>query len=93
MASRKQTEFHEVARKKGWRLVDIGERWGVSERQMSRIANRPTQKDLDAAHGLPKNDFGGQHAKPDIKFKEVRKISNLCPGKKQGGSISAVGRR
>lgn len=53
MASRKQTVFHEVARRKGWRLVDIGERWGVSERQMSRIANRPTQKDLDAVNGLP----------------------------------------
>ena len=53
MASRKQTEFHTIAREKGWRLVDIGERWGVSERQMSRIANNPSQKDLDAAHGLP----------------------------------------
>jgi len=47
------TEFHLIARKKGWRLVDIGERWGVKERQMSRIANNPTRKDLDAVEGLP----------------------------------------
>lgn len=48
------TRFHQIATEKGWRLVDIGQRWGVSERQMSRIANNPTQKDLDAAKGLPR---------------------------------------
>ncbi|KXS54120.1 MAG: hypothetical protein AWU57_1511 [Marinobacter sp. T13-3] len=53
MTSKKQTTFHKIAREKGWRLVDIGERWGVGERQMSRIANRPTRKDLDAVIGLP----------------------------------------
>jgi len=53
MTSKKQTTFHKIARDKGWRLVDIGERWGVGERQMSRIANRPTRKDLDAINGLP----------------------------------------
>jgi hypothetical protein len=49
------TNFHQVAREKGWTLVEIGERWGVSERQMSRIANNPSRKDLDAVQGLPAN--------------------------------------
>ncbi|ROQ48631.1 hypothetical protein EDB94_0265 [Marinobacter sp. 3-2] len=47
------TAFHQAAREKGWTLVEIGQRWGVSERQMSRIANNPSQKDLDAVRGLP----------------------------------------
>jgi len=53
MATRRMTDFHKIARKKGWTLVEIGQRWGVSERQMSRIANNPSKKDLDAAQGLP----------------------------------------
>jgi len=56
MTSKRQTEFHKIARAKGWRLIDIGERWDVGERQMSRIANRPTQKDLDAVTGLPRKE-------------------------------------
>lgn len=55
MTGRKMTDFHQVAREKGWTLVEIGERWGVSERQMSRIANNPSRKDLDAVQGLPAN--------------------------------------
>ena len=53
MATRTMTAFHQAARDKGWTLVEIGQRWGVSERQMSRIANNPSQKDLDAVRGLP----------------------------------------
>jgi hypothetical protein len=53
MTGRKMTAFHQAAREKGWTLVEIGQRWGVSERQMSRIANNPSQKDLDAVQGLP----------------------------------------
>lgn len=49
----KMTFFHEIAREKGWTLVEIGQRWGVGERQMSRIANNPSKKDLDAVRGLP----------------------------------------
>jgi len=56
MSSKKETEFHKKAKEKGWFLERIGERWGVSVRQMSRIANRPTQKDLDAVNGLPPSD-------------------------------------
>lgn len=52
MAGRRQTEFHKIAREKGWQLVEIGERWGVGERQMSRVANNPSQKDLDATSGV-----------------------------------------
>jgi hypothetical protein len=53
MAGRKMTAFHQIAREKGWTLVEIGQRWGVSERQMSRVANNPSHKDLDAVRGLP----------------------------------------
>ncbi|HEB56634.1 MAG TPA: hypothetical protein ENI98_10085 [Gammaproteobacteria bacterium] len=56
MAGIKKTVFHKIAKEKGWRLIDIGNRWGVSERQMSRIANSPTQKDIDAVTGLSVND-------------------------------------
>ncbi|MCF6256186.1 MAG: hypothetical protein L3K25_07775 [Gammaproteobacteria bacterium] len=56
MASNKKTVFHKIAKEKGWRLIDVGDRWGISERQMSRIANKPTQKDIDAVTGLPVND-------------------------------------
>lgn len=53
MTARKLTNFHKVAREKGWILVDIGKRWNLGERQMSRLANNPKQKDLDAVAGLP----------------------------------------
>lgn len=56
MTGIKMTEFHQIARNKGWRLVEIGKRWSVSERQMSRVANNPSQKDLDAVRGLPTKD-------------------------------------
>lgn len=53
MSSRKKTDFHNTAEAKGWLLEKIAERWGISVRQMSRIANKPSPKDLDAANGLP----------------------------------------
>jgi predicted transcriptional regulator len=49
----KKTPFHKKAKEKGWDLQDIAERWGISVRQMSRVANNPKQKDLDAVNGLP----------------------------------------
>ncbi|MCG7952659.1 MAG: hypothetical protein N0E56_15785 [Candidatus Thiodiazotropha endolucinida] len=49
----KPTTFHEIAKQKGWSLAEIGERWGIGERQMSRIANKPKQLHIDAARGLP----------------------------------------
>lgn len=50
----KKTAFHEEAEKKGWQLKEIAERWDVTPRQLSRVANSPKQKDLDAVTGLPK---------------------------------------
>lgn len=54
MTIRDKTSFHEIARQKGWLLEDIADRWGISVRQMSRVANNPKQRDLDAVSGLPK---------------------------------------
>lgn len=53
MTGKEDKPFKLIARKKGWLLEDIAERWGISVRQMSRIANNPKQKDLDAVSGLP----------------------------------------
>lgn len=53
MTRKADSAFHQIVRAKGWTLVDVGERWGVTERQMSRIANSGKQRDLDAAAGLP----------------------------------------
>jgi DNA-binding Xre family transcriptional regulator len=53
MSSDKNKPFHVIAEKKGWLLQEIAERWGITIRQMSRVANSPKQRDLDAANGLP----------------------------------------
>lgn len=53
MTDRAKTEFHKIAKEKGWLLGEIAKRWGIGDRQMSRVANNPTQKDLDAVSGLP----------------------------------------
>jgi DNA-binding Xre family transcriptional regulator len=48
----KITEFQKVANGKGWTFSEIAARWGLSERQLSRIAGKPKQRDLDALKGL-----------------------------------------
>lgn len=53
LTHKKLTEFHLIAKERGWLLEDIADRWGISVRQMSRVANNPKQKDLDAVRGLP----------------------------------------
>ena len=53
MTGKKLSIFKQIANRKGWTFEDIGERWGVSERQMSRIANSGNQRDIDAVNGLP----------------------------------------
>lgn len=53
MSSLKLSIFKQIVNRKGWTFAEIGERWGVSERQMSRIANSGNQRDIDAANGLP----------------------------------------
>ena len=55
---KKLTKFHLAAKERGWLLEDIADRWGISVRQMSRVANNPKQKDLDAVNGLPIFDTG-----------------------------------
>ncbi|MNE09791.1 hypothetical protein D3C80_1024790 [compost metagenome] len=54
MTGKKVTEFQRLANAKGWTLLEVGERWELSERQMSRIASAAKQRDLDAVNGLPK---------------------------------------
>jgi hypothetical protein len=48
--------MHQHIRGKGWTLTEVGERWGVAKRQMSRIVKASKPKDLDAATGLPHQD-------------------------------------
>jgi len=54
MTSKKESKFHKKAKEKGWLLEEIAERWGISVRQMSRVANDPKPRDIDAVNGLPK---------------------------------------
>lgn len=53
MTSKEMPKFKKIAQEKGWLLEDIAARWGISIRQMSRVANNAKQKDLDAVTGLP----------------------------------------
>lgn len=54
MSSDKKTEFHLIAESKGYTLKEIGKRWDLSVRQMTRVAQEPKQRDLDAVNGIPK---------------------------------------
>lgn len=51
-----RSRFHEIVESKGWQLKEIRQRWGLSERQMSRIAKNPTVIHLDAISNLPNKD-------------------------------------
>ena len=53
MTGKSKSLFQQIANQKGWTFEHIGERWGVSERQMSRIANSGNQRDIDAVMGMP----------------------------------------
>lgn len=53
MTGKKTTEFQKLANAKGWNFEDIALRWGLSERQMSRVAKAGKQRDIDAVNGLP----------------------------------------
>ncbi len=50
------TEFQKIANEKGWTFEEIANRWGKSERQLSRIAKAAEQRDMDAVNGLPKKN-------------------------------------
>jgi DNA-binding Xre family transcriptional regulator len=41
---------------KGWKMQDLAERWGITPRQISRIAEAPKQIHWDALDGLPDKD-------------------------------------
>lgn len=53
MATEKDKIFHQAAKERGWLLEEVAARWGISIRQMSRVANNPKRRDLDAVNGLP----------------------------------------
>lgn len=44
--------FKEEAKRKGWTLKELAERWGVTPRQMTNVAKNPKQKDWDALESL-----------------------------------------
>ncbi len=48
------TEFQRIANERGWTFKQIAERWGLSERQLSRIAQDAKTRDLDSVKGLPR---------------------------------------
>lgn len=45
--------FTKSIRDKGWTMKAVAARWGISPRWLSQIAANPSQRDLDAAAGLP----------------------------------------
>lgn len=53
MTGKKITEFQQIANAKGWKFEEIAKRWGLSERQLSRVASSGKARDLDAVKGLP----------------------------------------
>ena len=56
MTGKRVTDFQLIANKKGWKFEEIAKRWGKSERQISRIAAKGEQRDIDAVKGLPAKD-------------------------------------
>ena len=54
MTGKVVTKFQRLANERGWTFKEISKRWGVSERQMSRIAEAGKQRDIDAVLGLPR---------------------------------------
>jgi len=45
--------FTQLAKQKGWKMQDLAFYWGVTPRQLSRIAKDPKQIHIDALRGLP----------------------------------------
>lgn len=83
MTTRNDKVFHKKARERGWRLEDIAARWGISVRQMSRVANNPKQRDLDAVNGLPSN-----RAEPQVWLRLVYAEETGVEGGFSCGAIS-----
>jgi len=68
MSDIKMTKFRKLANDKGYTLDEVGERWGLSYRQMSRISEAGKRRDIDAVKGLPKN------GPPIVEKKRVRSV-------------------
>lgn len=47
------TDFVNQLRVKGWTAQELAKRWGVTPRQLSRIAAAPKQIHWDALSGIP----------------------------------------
>ena len=47
------TDFTQAVKAKGWQMQEVAERWGVTPRQLSRIASAPKPIHWDAVAGLP----------------------------------------
>ena len=62
-------KFTIEARRRGWKMREIADRWGVSRRQLGNTAKSPKQRDWDALAGLPDRN-AGQLLSPD----ELQKI-------------------
>jgi hypothetical protein len=45
--------FTKLLRDKGWKAHEVAARWGMGKQRISQIAAAPTQRDWDAAAGLP----------------------------------------
>ena len=52
----KFTEIYKVILEKGWTMEEVRLRWGISERQMTRVSQGAKQRDIDAANGLPQKE-------------------------------------
>lgn len=59
MNPKKLSPFTLAIHAKGWRAVEVGKRWGIQSRQMSRICKTPSQRDWDALEGLPRKSNEG----------------------------------
>lgn len=47
------SDFARQAKIKGWSMMSLADRWGISPRQMSNISAKPKQIHWDALAGLP----------------------------------------
>lgn len=98
MAGKKVTEFQRIANAKGWKFDEIAKRWELSERQLSRIADAPKQRDLDALLGLPEykerkvfmsTSFSNETLNEieDFTFEKLKAAHGVC----SKGSVSDTG--
>lgn len=48
--------FTKRVKQKGWLMKQLAERWGLTPRQMSNIANDPKPVHWDALSGIPEKE-------------------------------------